>query len=428
MSKAEILSIGTELLLGQIANTNAQYLSAELAQLGIDCCWHTAVGDNRTRIKQCLRAALNRADLIIMTGGLGPTADDLTTECVTEFFAVPKVFDETTMRKIQSIFEKRGMSMPESNRKQALRPEGSAILVNPVGTAPGIIWEVSTELIERACLEDKDKARWIITFPGVPSEMKAMWRQGAKPFLLDRFVQGTIWSCELKHYGIGESALAEMYGHLLQSRNPTVAPLAGTGECRLRVTAKALTLDDAKALALPVIQQIKSKSGNICYGCDADTLESVVGECLVERGMTVAFAESCTGGLASKRLTDVPGSSRYVKLNVVSYSDEAKQDLLGVSQYVLNTFGAVSLECANAMAEGIKRLARADIGVGITGIAGPEGGTPGKPVGLVYLALVSRGCQANKTLQFSADLSRAEIRHRTTNEALNMVRLFLICP
>ncbi|MBI4533018.1 MAG: competence/damage-inducible protein A [Candidatus Melainabacteria bacterium] len=426
MVNAEILSIGTELLLGQIANTNAQYLSEELAQLGINCCWHTVVGDNCDRIKQCLRAALNRADLVITTGGLGPTADDLTTDCIGNFFAVPLVFDEATIEKIQAVFAGRGMIMPESNRKQALRPEGSQILSNPYGTAPGIIWEVSPKLIEKACLEYKDKARWIMTFPGVPSEMKAMWQGGARPFLLDKFVEGTIWSCELKHYGIGESALADMYSDLLQSHNPTVAPLAGLGECRLRVTAKAGTVGQAQQLAWPIIEQIRTKSGSMCYGSDTDTLESVVGKMLAERRLTVALAESCTGGLVSKRLTDIPGSSRYVKLNVVSYSNEAKHKLLGVEQAILEDKGSVSLECAYGMALGIKTLAQADIGVGITGIAGPDGGSQDKLVGLVYVALVADCFQTDKTLRFSPQLSRAEIRHRTASEALNMVRLFCL--
>lgn len=423
---AEIVSIGTELLLGQIQNTNSQFLSAELAAIGINCFWHTTVGDNKERIKACLRLALSRADVVVTTGGLGPTPDDLTIECIAELFDAPMVFDQSVMNRIEQLFRRRNMPMPESNRKQAMRPEGARILPNPVGTAPGIIWELDESMLSRASINRCGRGCVILTFPGVPVEMVAMWQQTGRPFLVEHSGRGTIWSCELKHYGIGESALAEMYKDLLDNENPTVAPLAGRGECRLRVTAKAGTVGEARDIAQPTIELIRARSGLLCYGMDEDTLESVVGRLLVEKGMTVAFAESCTGGLVSKLLTDVPGSSQYVKLNVVTYADEAKSDLLGVHKYILETKGAVSPECAHAMAAGARRLAGSDIGCGITGIAGPAGGTAEKPVGLVYLALVAEHFQADKTLCFAPELSRAEIRMRTAKEALNMVRIFLV--
>lgn len=426
--RAEIVSIGTELLLGQILNTNSQFLSAELARLGIDCYWHTTVGDNKDRIKESLRMAFSRADIVITTGGLGPTADDLTIECIAELFAQPLVFDRATMKHIEELFQRRGMKMPASNRKQALRPEGAQILPNPVGSAPGIIWAIGATLLRQASIPEPTNERLILTFPGVPVEMTAMWEKTGRPCLIRHSGQGTIWSCELKHYGIGESALAEMYGQLLESKNPTVAPLAGVGECRLRVTAKAPTAEEAMAIARPAIDLIRTKSGLLCYGTDGETLEAVVGRLLVDKGMTVALAESCTGGLVSKMLTDVSGSSRYVKLNAVTYADEAKHELLGVHKYILETKGAVSAECAHAMASGVRRLAKADIGFAITGIAGPGGGTAEKPVGLVYLALVGEHFQADKTLHLAPELSRAEIRMRTAKEALNMVRIFLIDP
>jgi len=428
VAKAEILSIGTELLLGQILNSNSQFLSAELAELGIDCLWHSTVGDNKDRIKEALRTALGRVDIVLTTGGLGPTVDDLTMECLSELFAVPMVFDDQIMADIQSKFGRRGMRMPESNRKQALRPEGSRLLPNEFGTAPGVIWELGAELIEAAQIGQPERLRVILTFPGVPSEMRSMWKATARPYLTSTFGDSVIWSCDLKHYGIGESALAEMHSEELGSANPTVAPLAGRGECRLRVTAKAPTLPEAKAMAQPVIERIRAKSGTLCYGIDDDKLESVVGDLLAARGLTVAFAESCTGGLVSKKLTDIPGSSRYVKLNIVSYSNQAKEELLGVHEYILNAKGAVSAESAHAMATGIKRLARCDIGVAVTGIAGPDGGTAEKPVGLVYLALVAEHFQADKRLKFPPEMGRSEIRHRTASEALNMVRLFLLDP
>ena len=426
--RAEIVSIGTELLLGQILNTNTQYLSTQLAQIGIDCYWHTTVGDNKDRIKQCLQHALSRADVIVTTGGLGPTADDLTHECIAELFGVNLLFDQQTMDRIEELFRSRKWVMPESNRKQALRPDGSQILPNRLGSAPGIIWQVDSPLLSKLSLYKSRSEAVILTFPGVPFEMIAMWEETGRPYLVDLTGGGSIWSCELKHFGIGESALAEKYGHLLDSRNPTVAPLAGRGECRLRVTAKAANVEEAMDIARPTIEHIRTKSGLLCYGTDEDTLESVVGKLLVEKNKTLAVAESCTGGLVSKLLTDVPGSSSYVRLNVVSYADDAKSDLLAVHKYILETKGAVSAECAQAMATGVRRLAAADIGLSVTGIAGPGGGTDEKPVGLVYLALVAEHFQADKTLRLPSHVSRAEIRARTAKEALNMVRIFLIDP
>jgi len=426
MAKAEILAIGTELLLGQILNSNAQYLSRELAELGIDCLWHSTVGDNKERIKDSLKLALDRSQIVIVTGGLGPTADDLTIECIAEFFSAPMIFDEAVAKHIKSIFDKRGLPMPPSNEKQAKRPQGSDILPNPVGTAPGIIWKLDKELLSKSGIQNPDMERVILTFPGVPSEMEKMWWQTGRPYLESNYSGGVIWSCDLKHYGIGESALAERVSDLLDLSNPTVAPLAGRGECRLRVTAKAKTVEAAKKMAQPVIDDIKSRSGSLIYGLDDDSLETVVGRMLSSQGLTIAFAESCTGGLASKRLTDVAGSSKYVQLNLVTYSNQAKEEILGVHEFILNNKGAVSSECAHAMATGARRVAHADIGVGITGIAGPDGGTPEKPVGLVYLALVTKDFQMDKKLQFAPDLPRQEIRERTASEVLNLVRLYLL--
>src|SRR4030095_4273789 len=333
--RAEIISIGTELLLGQILNTNTQYLSAQLAHIGIDCYWHTTVGDNKERIKECLKLALSRADVIVTTGGLGQTADDLTHECLAQLFAANVVFDQPTMERIEGLFKSRGLIMPESNRKQAWRPEGSQILPNRLGSAPGIIWVVDGPLLAKLSLDKPRNEAVILTYPGVPFEMIAMWEETGCRHLVDYTGGGTIWSCELKHFGIGESALAEMYGDLLNSRNPTVAPLAGRGECRLRVTAKAESVEEAMDIARPTIDHIRTKSGLLCYGADEDTLESTVGRLLVQKSKTVAVAESCTGGLVSKLLTDVPGSSSYVKLNGVSYADDAKRELPGGHNYTL---------------------------------------------------------------------------------------------
>lgn len=429
MAIAEIVSVGTELLLGEILDTNAQFLGSELAILGVDCYFRTTVGDNRERIKQTIATALNRSDVVITSGGLGPTADDLTTECMAAVFDVPLEFDEQMFKHIEQLFYSRGFKrMPESNRKQAFRPKGADWLDNPVGSAPGIIWRIEAKLLEAAGIADASRERYILTFPGVPSELKAMWQETAREFLEKTFVRSAIWTCELKHYGIGESALAEMYSALLEMSNPSVAPYAGNGECRLRVAAKAETREVAMQLAVTVVNEIKERSGIKCYGIDNDTLESVVGALLAGRGMTLAAAESCTGGLVSKRLTDIAGSSRYIKLNATTYANSAKHSLLGVPNQILENQGAVSPECARAMAEGVRRLAEADLGLSITGIAGPDGGTDDKPVGLVYLGLSTPEGYYAKRLNLGTTLSRSDIRHRTANEALNLVRVFLIEP
>ena len=430
MSRAEILAVGTELLLGQVLDTNSQFISDELARLGIDCYYHTTVGDNKRRVGNCLKTALSRSEIVITSGGLGPTPDDLTMECIAEVMGAEMVMDEAILEVIRSFFRERGIVMPETNAKQALRPDGADLLPNPTGTAPGIIWTISPERLKEASIESipdlRDKNRYILTFPGVPSELKNMWATTVVDFLQQKIVAAAIFSVELKHFGIGESALAEKYEDLLAGNNPTVAPYAGNGECRLRVTAKGVDIDAAKKLVAPIVADIQDRSGSFCYGLDKSTLESVTGDLLRKLGWTISAAESCTGGLLSKRLTDVEGSSEYVSLNVVSYFNLAKQKVVNVSEELLNRYGAVSPECAEAMAHGVRQLSGADIGIGITGIAGPGGGTEDKPVGLVYVGLSTADNYIGKKLSLPSRLGRAEIRHRTANEALNMVRLFLL--
>lgn len=425
---AEILSIGTELLLGDVLNTNSQFLASELAKLGIDCYFQTTVGDNTERVKEAAIAALARADILITTGGLGPTSDDLTIESLAELFESPMILDREVLNKIESLFAKRPYKMPESNKKQAYRPQGADLLPNPVGTAPGIIWQLSEKLLKTASISSSGVTKSILSFPGVPFECKTMWRETAVPFLQKHYASGCLWSCELKHYGIGESALAEMFAHLLGKSNPTVAPYAGRGECRLRVSAKASSSEQAIILAQPIVDEITTKSKHLCYGINDDTLESAVGKLLSSKNLTVAVAESCTGGLVSKRLTDVVGSSKYIRLNVVTYADQFKHTLLNVSQDILATHGAVSAQCAEAMAHGVRTLSSTDIGLSITGIAGPDGGTTDKPVGLIYLGLAANNFYTGKILHLGPSTPRAELRYRAANEALNMVRLYLLDP
>ncbi|MBX9687452.1 MAG: competence/damage-inducible protein A [Candidatus Obscuribacterales bacterium] len=428
MASAEILSIGTELLLGQILDTNSQFISIRLANLGIDCLYKSTVGDNVQRIIAAYKQALDRSDLVISTGGLGPTADDLTHECLSELFKAELVFDQASLERIESFFKKRGIKMVESNKKQAYRPAGADILFNPTGTAPGIIWSLSEDLLERAAISNPKKARYIMTFPGVPSEMKRMWTDSAEPFLAEKFGPSVVWSQELKHYGIGESNLAEKYAELLSGSNPTVAPLAGTGECRLRVSAKSSDIEAAKKIAAPVIERIRKESGTLCYGVDNDSLESVLAELLKKKGLTLSVAESCTGGLLSKRLTDIDGSSAYVKLNLVTYANEAKIEQLKVGPEIIEKHGAVSSECALAMALGVRALAKSDLALSITGIAGPSGGSDEKPVGLVYFGLSAAQSSHVIKRQFPEQLGRDGIRQRAASEALNFLRLYLLNP
>jgi nicotinamide-nucleotide amidase len=442
VARAEVLCIGTELLLGDVLDTNSQFLAKELALLGVDSFYRVVVGDNPERIKECVRQALRRADVVITSGGLGPTADDLTTECLAQVFDAQMEMDEEVLAFIQALFASRNLRMTESNRKQALRPRGADILPNPVGSAPGMVWQLSQEDLAKVGIDTSYVSavgvnapfRTILTFPGVPSELTAMWHETAGPYLAKHYPAGTIWSTELKHIGIGESALAEKFRHLLDLPNPTVAPYAGRWECRLRVAAKAATQDEARKLAQPVIDEISTGSGITLYGRDNDTLEAVAGGLLAKQGKTLGVAESCTGGLIMQRLTEVPGSSKYLGLGIVAYSNDAKHKILGVDEALLALHGAVSVESATAMAIGMLKLAQTDLAIAVTGIAGPDGGTADKPVGLVYvcLAVQPAGDGAPQTfvrkLSLGARINRSEVRYRTANEALNMVRLYLLEP
>jgi nicotinamide-nucleotide amidase len=372
---AEVISVGTELLLGEILNTNAQYLAQELAQLGIPHYYQTVVGDNVLRIQKAVAIACERSRLLIFTGGLGPTPDDLTTETLADFFQTPLIERSEVLEDIAQKFARRGRQMSPSNRKQALLPEGAEILPNPTGSAPGMIWQPRPGLT-------------ILTFPGVPSEMKVMWQQTAVPYLRSQgWGQDIIYSRTLRFWGIAESTLAEKVSEQLALRNPTVAPYAGKGEVRLRISAKAATEAEAMLLIAPVQQQIQDIAGLDYYGVDDDSLASVVGQLLKQAGQTIAVAESCTGGGLGEFLTRVPGSSTYFRGGVISYDNQVKVDLLGVNPSDLEQQGAVSDVVAQQMAVGARDRLKATWGLSITGIAGPEGGSETKPVGLVYLGI-----------------------------------------
>ena len=408
---AEILCIGTELLLGEILNSNAQYLAQQLALLGVPHFYQTVVGDNPDRIHQALEIAASRSNLIITTGGLGPTPDDLTTEAIASFFNTPMEECPEIWERIQQMAAQTGRTVTANNRKQALLPKGAEILHNPVGTAPGMIWEPQPNLL-------------ILTFPGVPSELYPMWQQTAAPLLLSRnYGQGTFHSKVLLYWGIAESALATKVNHLFDLKNPTVAPYANYGQARLRITARANTQEEAIALIAPVEAAIRELTGEFCYGTDEDTLASVAGKLLQARGQTLAVAESCTGGWLGQTLTEASGSSSYFLGGVISYSNEVKVNLLDVDRQTLDQHGAVSAIVAEQMARGVKSKLKSDWGISITGIAGPTGGTETKPVGLVYVGIADpMGNVEAIELRFSPSRGRNWIRMATVSSALDLFR------
>jgi nicotinamide-nucleotide amidase len=409
INTAEIVTIGTEMLLGDLVDTNTAWLSSRLAPLGVGVYRHTTVGDNRERIIGALREAASRADLVITTGGLGPTSDDLTNECLGFVTGRGMVEYRKARAHVDEMFEKFGRRPTPNNYKQALFPEGTDLIPNPLGTAMGALLEADGTLFA--------------TLPGVPSEMKRMFEETLEPLIRVRS-DGSIVSRTLWFAGIGESALAEQVQDFLDATDPTVAPLAGQGKVRLRITARAATQSEAEEKIAPVEKEILSRLGDYCFGEDEETLESAVGRLLKERGATLALAESCTGGLLAKRLTDIAGSSAYFKEGLITYSNESKERWLGVPESMLLEHGAVSEPVARKMAEGVRKIAGADYGLSVTGIAGPDGGTEDKPVGLVFVGLSDAGATFAERLDLSAwARSREAIRERSANRAFDLLRL-----
>lgn len=409
--RAEVISVGTELLLGQIVDTNAAYLSSLLPQFGIDLHYRVTVGDNEARLADALRTALGRADIVFTIGGLGPTADDLTKETVAAVVGDEMVLHEESAERLRAFFAARGVEMPEANLKQAMIPKRGRILANPLGTAPG------------AAFETDDKV--VIVLPGPPREFVAMVDSQVAPYLRELVGEGAevIRSRILRIAGLGESSVAEMVKQLLEGSNPTVAPLAAAGEVHLRITAKAASAAEADAMIDETDARISAILGDAIFGRDEQSLESVVVERLIERRLTLATAESCTGGLIGNRITDISGSSKTYLVGFVTYSNQAKKEILGVDEQLLDKHGAVSREVARAMAEGARAVSGADIAISVTGIAGPTGGTAAKPVGLVYMALAA----ADGTIAFEHRFSgsRMDIKLRASQAALNMLRLHL---
>ena len=412
---AEIICIGTELLLGDILNTNCQYLAQELANLGIPHYYQTVVGDNVERIHQVLDIAIKRSSILIFTGGLGPTPDDLTTETIASFFKTPMEEDGGIIQNIENKLASVGRVMSPSNRKQALLPQGAISLPNPTGTAPGIIWQPKDDIT-------------ILTFPGVPSEMYRMWQETAVPFLKSQgWGNDIIYSEMMRFRGISESALAEQVTHLFDSNNPTVAPYAGKGEVRLRIAAKARDKNQAEALINPVATEIKNIAGLNYFGSNEDTLASVVGKLLNREGQTLSVAESCTGGGLGSMLTEIPGSSSYFLGGVIAYANRVKNALLNVNNQDLEQYGAVSNIVAEQMALGVKQGLDTDWGISITGIAGPDGNTKDKPIGLVYIGLATPDNKVvSHEYRFGKQRGRELVRYLSSCSALDLLRRNLI--
>ena len=403
---AELIAVGTEILLGDIVNTDAQLISQGLSELGINVFYQTVVGDNPDRLRGVIENAKQRADIIITTGGLGPTLDDLTKETLAEVFGKKLALHQPSYNRLVDFFHAIDREMTPNNVKQAWLPEDCTVFTNQWGTAPG-------------CAFDAD-GKHVLMLPGPPRECNPMWKECAMPYLYP-LAGGCIVSHNIRVFGLGESAMEDRLHDMMESMtNPTIAPYAKVSECFARVTAKADTTEEAEALLAPVVDKVCDMLGDDVYGVDVDSLEQVVGDLLREKGLTLAVAESCTGGLLSKRITDVPGSSAYYKGGVCSYTNEVKVNLLGVEQATLDAYTAVSEQVAGQMARGVARVLGTDIGIGITGIAGPDGGTEEQPVGLVYISIFYAGNTVTQKIQTS--FGRDRVRNNAASTALDMIR------
>lgn len=408
--KAEIIAVGTELLLGDILNTNAQFLSKELAILGIEVYHQTVIGDNGERLLEAFDEAFKRCDVVITSGGLGPTKDDITKEMAAKYFGKELTLNEEELKNIEQYFNKTGKKMTENNRKQAYFPKDDIILKNNNGTAPGAIMKGENGGI-------------IIVLPGPPKELIPMFKESVVPYLRNT-TDSTLYSKVLRLFGIGESTMEDEIKDILESQtNPTVAPYAKELDLILRITSKAKNEEEAKKLIEPLEKQIRQRLPQYIYGENDDTLESVVGEKLIKENLTISSAESCTGGMLSARLVNVPSISKVFIEGAVTYSNQAKVSRLSVKKETLEKYGAVSKETAIEMAEGIAKTANTDIGISTTGIAGPDGGTNEKPVGLVYIGLYIKGNTLVKELNIKGN--REKVRTRATIEALNFLRIEL---
>lgn len=408
---AEIIAVGTELLLGNIANTNAQELSQALSSVGINVYWHTVVGDNPTRLAEAVDIARRRADVILTTGGLGPTYDDLTKQTVCAAFGLPLVFHPEILEGIRAYFEKNvHLTMPENNRPQAEFPDGAVIFPNSVGTAPG-------------CAFQCDGVH-VVMLPGPPFEMRTMLRDHALPYLRT-LSKEVIVSHDIMTFGLGESPMEELLRErMTHMENPSLATYAKPSEVRLRATAKAPTAEAAEAMLRPVVDEVCTLLGDVVYGVDVASLESACSALLRERGMTLSSAESCTGGQIAQRMTALPGASQVYRGGVVSYWTDMKADVLGVSREILDRYGAVSEQTARAMAQGARRITGADAAVSVTGVAGPDPDERGNGVGLVFIGLDTPEGTFCRRCDFGRR-RRDRIQELAANHAFDLLRRYL---
>lgn len=404
--KGEIICVGTELLLGDILNTNAQFLAKELASLGITVHHQWVVGDNESRLAQLIGQAMERSDLLVFSGGLGPTADDLTKETVARCFADTLHLEPSILETIRGYFASTGRHMPPHNEKQAMVPTKGGWFENHNGTAPAVWFQ-------------KGEKRAVL-LPGPPSELKPLWTEQVRPFLAGETRQ-VLHSLTLRITGIGESHVEEKVGHLFENENPTAAIYAKTGEVQIRITARAATRQEGEKACRDYAEKFYQLLGDVIYGEDANDLEHTLVQTLTQKGLTVSTAESCTGGLVSQRITQVPGASEVFGFGFCTYANEAKHKLLGVSEETLATVGAVSWQTAAQMAMGAARVSGADIGISLTGIAGPGGGTAEKPVGLVYVGAV-RGSEVYVAKLLLGNRDRQSVRISAANRALDFAR------
>ncbi|MBR0596546.1 competence/damage-inducible protein A [Sinanaerobacter chloroacetimidivorans] len=408
--KSAILSVGTELLFGQITNTNSVYLSQQLNLLGIDVMYHYTVGDNPERLAEMIHQAFTDCDLIITTGGLGPTQDDLTKEIAAEVLHDELVLHEPTLREIESFFKKVNREMTENNKKQAYIPSRAVMFHNDAGTAPGF------------ALEENGKT--IICLPGPPREMTRLFDLQVKPFL-EKKSQSVIYYKQLRTFGIGESALeTELQEYIDGQTDPTLATYAKEGEACLRIASKRRTLEEAKAAVEEMIEKVNKKVGQFVYSYDDENLYEVVGKKLMEHKISISSAESCTGGLFAQTLTEVPGISAVFDRGFITYSNQAKIEELGVKPETLEKFGAVSEETAVEMAEGLKKVTKSRLCISVTGIAGPDGGTEEKPVGLVYICAILDEVKVSREFRIR-NTSRKWNRNYTLLCMLNIVNKLL---
>lgn len=405
---AEIISVGTELLLGNIVNTDAKDLSVMLSELGINVYWHSVVGDNHQRLSQTLEIAKSRADVIITTGGLGPTCDDLTKQTVARSFGLELYFDQRAEEEIEKYFRFRGgQPMTENNRQQAYLPEGCTPFYNTCGTAPGCAFYA--------------QGKHVLILPGPPKECLTMMRRSGLDYLRS-LSDEHIYSHNIHTFGMGESYIESLLRERMNAlSNPTLAPYAKEGEVRLRVTAKAKSREEAENMMAPIINEVRGILGDVVYGIDTDTLENTVLHLLMEQGKTFAAAESCTGGLIAKRITDLAGASAVFRGGVTVYTNDAKMLLLGVDEQTLEEKSAVSYEVAVQLAENVKAKLGADYGVGVTGVAGPDSDGI-HAVGTVFVSLAGEGGTYVRSLQLSPLFDRMKIRTVASNEAFDMLR------